>query len=79
MSNIFEKIADHKTPPTFKFFSRGKWQFSKGGKTIEVISPVDGSVLGKIQAVTREEIDQAIEDGRRGQKEWENLLQKEMS
>lgn len=71
MANIFEAISDHKTPPTYKFFSRGKWWPSKSGKVTEVISPVDGSVVGRVQVVTKEEIDQAIEDGWRGQKEWE--------
>lgn len=73
MAGIFEGISDHKTPPTYKFFSRGKWWDSKSGKTTEIISPVDGHVLGRLQVVTKEEIDQAIEDARRGQKEWEKL------
>ena len=73
MAKIFEAISDHKTPPTYNFFSRGKWQGSKSGQTTEVISPVDGSVVGRLQVVTKEEIDQGIEVARRGQKEWEKL------
>ena len=73
MAKIFESISDHKTPPTYNFFSRGKWQDSKSGKTTEIISPVDGRVLGKLSVVTKQEADQAIEGARQGQKEWEKF------
>jgi len=73
MASIFELISDQKTPPSYKFFSRGKWWQSKSGKLTEIISPVDSSILGRLQVVTKEEIDQAIGDACRGQKEWEKL------
>ena len=73
MAKIFEAISDNKTPPAYKFFSRGKWWQSKSDKATEIVSPVDGSIVGRLQIVTKEEIDQTIEDAKRGQKEWERL------
>ncbi|MBL7159219.1 aldehyde dehydrogenase family protein [Candidatus Microgenomates bacterium] len=73
MAKIFEGISDQKTPPTYKFFSRGKWRDSTSGKTTDIISPVDGCVLGRLQVVTKQEADQAIEGARQGQKEWEKF------
>lgn len=38
----------------------GKWVESSSGKTIEIKSPVDGSTIGFIQAMTQDEVDKAI-------------------
>lgn len=68
--NYFADLHDHKSPPTYKFFSGEKWIESVSGKTIDVISPVDGSTLGRIQAVTNSEIDHAIQRAKKAQEIW---------
>ena len=69
----FTELSDCKSPPTYKFFDGGKWTFSLSGKTIEVISPVDGKVIGKIQQVTHAEIDQAIIRAKKAQRLWKEV------
>lgn len=43
---------------------------SISGKTTEIISPIDGTVLGSIQQVTYAEVDRAIIGAKSAQKEW---------
>ena len=38
----------------------GEWVASASGETIGIYSPIDGSLLGNIQAMTREEVDKAV-------------------
>lgn len=68
---MFEEISDNRTPPTYKFFNGSAWVTSAGGKTTEVHSPIDDSVLGKVQVVTHEEIDAAMKAAHAQQKNWE--------
>jgi glyceraldehyde-3-phosphate dehydrogenase (NADP+) len=69
----FEKLHDHKSPPTFKFFNGEKWTESLTGKTSDVISPLDNHILGKIQLVSHSEIDQAIEKAHQAQLVWRDI------
>lgn len=69
----FDKLHDHKTPPTYKFFNGSDWVTSLTGKTIDVISPLDNHVVGKIQLVSHSEIDQAIERAHQAQKLWRDI------
>lgn len=71
MTTIFDDIHDGGMPPTYKWFDGTNWIVSTGGKTTSVISPIDGSVVGKIQSVSFGEIDTAIEKAHAAQKEWE--------
>lgn len=73
MAEFFEEIADWQTPPTYKYFYGGKWLTSKSGKTAEVVSPVDGTILGRTQIVTKWEIDLAIEAAKKCQREWDKV------
>ena len=69
----FSNLSDHKSPPTYKYFSGEKWVESRSGKTREVISPVDLSVLGRIQVVTNSEIDQALQKAKKAQIAWREI------
>jgi glyceraldehyde-3-phosphate dehydrogenase (NADP+) len=71
--DFFAKLSDHKSPPTYKFFNGEVWIDSLTGKTIEVISPIDGHVLGKVQLVSHAEIDQAIMRAKKAQKLWQDI------
>lgn len=48
----------------------GKWISSRSGRTIDILSPVDGSLVGRIQANTKEEVDEVIRTSKLGAKEW---------
>lgn len=70
MNNFFKDIKDDNI---YKFFSGGVWQKSKSGQTIKINSPVDGSLLGEIQAIDKEEINEMIEKAKQAQKLWEKF------
>lgn len=69
----FSQISDHKSPPTYKFFNGVQWIDSLTGKTTDIISPIDGNILGRVQQVSPAEIDQAIDRAKKAQKEWAEI------
>lgn len=73
MPKDFSQLSDQKSPPTYNFFNGEQWVLSLSRKTTDVISPIDGQVLGRIQVVTHSEVDQAIARARIAQKEWMRL------
>ena len=48
----------------------GRWVTSQSGKLIDIHSPVDGSLVGKIPAMTQEEVAASIQDTKTHLKEW---------
>ena len=48
----------------------GEWVESESGKQLEIRSPVDGSLIGKIQAMTKKEVDEAIQDTKMHARTW---------
>lgn len=48
----------------------GKWKTSESGKTIDIYSPVDKSLVGKVQSLNKREIDDIAETARAAQKLW---------
>lgn len=48
----------------------GEWVESASGHLLEIRSPVDGSLVGKIQAMTKEEVTEAIQDTKLHGKTW---------
>ncbi len=67
----FSIIRDEGTPPTYKFFNGKEWVDSVSGKYNDVVSPVDGSVVGRLPVVTKDEIDRALELASIKQAAWE--------
>ncbi len=70
-ADFFESISNTGTPPVYRFFNGKEWVESKSGKRTSIISPIDGSVVGDIQVVTHEEIDEALQRNVDAQKKWE--------
>lgn len=70
-AEFFEPIDNHQTPPTYKFFDGSVWTDSKSGKTGDVISPIDQSVIGRLPVCTTEEIDEVIQKLKAAQPAWE--------
>lgn len=57
----------------YRFFSGGEWIKTKSGRTLNITSPIDGSLIGKVQAVTKEEIDEMFDKASAAQKIWEKF------
>lgn len=70
-NDFFGELHDSQTPANYLYFNGINWVTSKSGKFIPVISPIDNSTLGKIQVVTRDEIDQVIKSAHLAQKVWQ--------
>ncbi|WP_040197310.1 NADP-dependent glyceraldehyde-3-phosphate dehydrogenase [Candidatus Soleaferrea massiliensis] len=51
----------------------GEWVSSESGELIEIFSPVDGSSLGKIQSMTRDEVDRAIRSTKNNLETWAQM------
>ena len=54
----------------YKNLYNGHWIESNSNKLIEIFSPVDGSLLGKVQAMTTEEVDMTIKNTKEAFISW---------
>lgn len=70
-ADFFSEISDQKTSPTYKYFDGAQWVTSSSGKTTDIISPIDGSVVGSLQVVTHEEINMVMERAAKARTAWE--------
>ncbi len=68
-AEFFEPISDHKTPSNYFYFDGSTWK--PGTKTVEVISPIDGSVVGTIPLLAPGDIDTVLAAAVRAQSAWE--------
>lgn len=50
----------------------GLWKTSSSNRNIEVRSPLDDSLVGTVPAMTREEVDEAMEHSKRARRLWAN-------
>jgi glyceraldehyde-3-phosphate dehydrogenase (NADP+) len=57
----------------FKNLINGEWVGSKEGKSIEINSPLDNSLLGSVPAMSKEEVDNVINIAKEAQKEWSKV------
>lgn len=64
---MFENI---KEGIVYKNLFNGEWIKSRSESTIDVHSPVNSDVIGKVQAMTKDEIDKTIENSKIAQKNW---------
>jgi acyl-CoA reductase-like NAD-dependent aldehyde dehydrogenase len=46
--------------PTFKLFIDGRWENSSTGKLVPVDSPIDGSVIARVQGAGKEDVERAV-------------------
>ena len=60
-----------------KAFINGDWLEAASGETLEVTNPVDGSVIGTVPNMARQETMAAIEAAREAFPHWKSLLAKE--
>lgn len=57
----------------YKNLLNGQWIGSQKDTYISIKSPIDGTVLGSVPAMTAEEVDIAIETAKQAQKQWRNV------
>ena len=70
LGRIFIMATNEVTLSTYKFYMNGEWKESQSGQTIDIMSPYLYEVIGKVQAITKEEVDDAIWSAHDAQKEW---------
>ncbi|MDA5559544.1 NADP-dependent glyceraldehyde-3-phosphate dehydrogenase [Exiguobacterium sp. MMG028] len=58
---------------TYPYLLNGQWQESSSQETIELVSPYKDEVVGRVQAMSRDEVDAAIHGAKRAQQEWAAL------
>ena len=59
---------------TFKNLINGEWIDSKNQNYIDIYSPIgENCLVGKVPAMTTEEVDYAVESAKKAQKEWKNI------
>lgn len=70
-SDFFTPLFSSQTPSKLRYFDGTDWKDSMSGKYTDVMSPIDGSLVGSIPVVTKEEIESVIALAKKSQKEWE--------
>jgi glyceraldehyde-3-phosphate dehydrogenase (NADP+) len=58
---------------TYTFLLNGEWRESRSNETISIPSPYTQEEIGKIQAISRDEVDEAIATAKEAQKSWAAL------
>ncbi|WP_294403553.1 NADP-dependent glyceraldehyde-3-phosphate dehydrogenase [uncultured Clostridium sp.] len=58
---------------TYRNLVNGEWMESTSGRFIDIKSPIDDSLLGRVPAMTKEEVDFVIESAKNAQKQWRNV------
>lgn len=57
----------------------GEWREGAGGKTLDVISPATGTVIGKVAYATISDLDEALSSAQRGFDKWKQRSAHERS
>jgi acyl-CoA reductase-like NAD-dependent aldehyde dehydrogenase len=61
LSHLFEDCYVMKDSlPEFKMLIDGSWQFSSGGRSLDVDSPIDDRVIARVQNATTDNVDKAV-------------------
>lgn len=54
----------------YKSYINGEWKESQSNQTIDIQSPYLRETIGKVQAITKDEVDEAVHSAQQAQKEW---------
>ena len=65
---MINKIRNEKNE--FKRLLKGQWIEGNDNNYIEIKSPINNEVLGKVPAMSKEEVNLVIENSKQAQKEW---------
>ncbi len=67
---MFKNIVENEI---YKNLYNGEWVESSTSNLISIHSPIDNSLVGKVQAMSEEEVDKAIKGARDAQKMWADM------
>lgn len=67
MTNFFQNIKEGEN---YKYFFDGEWRKNKSGEMIEIKSPIDGSLVGRVPALSKDEVDKVFYSTKEAQKKW---------
>lgn len=68
---VIKLMSEQNTVQVYPFLLEGEWKKSHSGENIEIHSP-SGEIVGAVQAMSKEEIDQAAHSAKTAQKKWAN-------
>ena len=63
----------HDGNKNYKNLANGNWVFSESNNFIDIHSPIDDSLVGRVPAMTKEEVDFIIKSAKEAQKEWQQV------
>lgn len=76
-AELYESLFENISPPEYNYFNGISWVKSCFEKTVAVVSPIDGEILGNLQQVSLSEIDQVMNRAAAAQVSWQKTsLQK---
>ncbi len=61
----------------YQFYINGEWRDSSSNETVSITSPYLRKEIGKVQAISRDEVNEAIQAAKVSQKSWERLTVRE--
>lgn len=73
MKDFFASVVGQIDTNTFHYFDGKEWNDSESGKTVDIVSPMNGERIGMVQRVTSGEIDRMIEKATSAQRAWEKM------
>jgi glyceraldehyde-3-phosphate dehydrogenase (NADP+) len=73
MPNLFSEIKTKAKIPNYKYFVDGEWQESRSRKLITIFSPIDRSILGRIQSITKKEADLLVTSSAMAYEGWSKI------
>ena len=69
LSKMFVDCYDvRRGRPVFKLFVDGKWSYATSRRTLDVDTPIDDSVIARVQAGTAADAEKAVESAYRARK-----------
>lgn len=57
----------------YQFYINGEWRESSSKESISILSPYLREEIGHVQAISQDEVDEAINGAKLAQKEWSQL------
>ncbi len=68
---MFERIKNDEG--NFKNLINGAWVGSDSDRYLTIASPIDGTILGKVPAMSKEEVDQVVQAAQNTKKAWREV------
>ncbi|MGV9199166.1 MAG: NADP-dependent glyceraldehyde-3-phosphate dehydrogenase [Promethearchaeia archaeon] len=69
--NTIDEFSVMKEGNVYKYYINGEWKSSSSGNLISITNPFNNELLGKVQACTREEVDEIIQCAQDNRECWQ--------